>query len=105
VPDELKIDFGDGVSALDRAERAIVLMFDGAIAELLRMGYRRDFDHITVVVDADAPYVEMRGEPVYGLSFVTEGTVISIQGHWLKRPRKRSWIRRWLSKEYRAGAS
>lgn len=109
MADELKIDFGDGVSALDRANRAIVLMLDGAIAELIELGYRRDFDHITLTVDPqdpmEGPGVLVRGELVYALSFVNEGGIISIQGHWVKRPARRRWYQRIFARRYRAGAS
>lgn len=106
MADELKVDFGDGVSALDRTLRACVLMLDGAIGELIRLGYRRDLDHITIVWDEDdLPNLEMRGERVYSLDTQVEGTVVSIQGHWVSRPRARSWIRRLLTRRYRARAA
>jgi hypothetical protein len=106
MSDELKIDFGDGVSALDRTLRAVVFMIDGAIGELIKLGYRRDLDHITVVMPDDGlPGLEMRGERVYEVLAVPVPPVVSIQGHWVKRPPHRTWLRRWFTRRYRAGAT
>lgn len=107
MADELKIDFGDGVSALDRANRAIVLMLANAITRLEELGYDRTFDHITISVTEDErPCVQMRGELVFDIDFAPGEGAISIQGVWQGLPiRKRSWLRKLFSRRYRAGAA
>ena len=104
----MKIDFGDGVSAIDRLTRAIVLIAAQAIAELERLGYERDYDMITVdSSDGELPDgVAMRGKWVFQLTLAAhDDGQIHVDGLWLKKPRRRTFIGKFLSRKYDAGAS
>ncbi len=94
--DNLKIDFGDGVSALDRAMRSIVMIADSAISELLEMGYDRDKDDITIDSDPDDPlpmFIRFRNKKVFRMNIVKEddGRICFI-GEWLSRPKKKGFF-------------
>lgn len=107
MPDDLKIKWGDGVSALDRTIRALTLLIDGAMADLIALGYRRDEDMITIVTEGDEHFptwVSMRGERLFEVNFVVEepsvedgrpvaGPIV-ISGRWLRKPKKRGWFAR-----------
>lgn len=83
---ELKIDWGDGVSAIDRTMRAIVLMIGEAIEVLVRGG--TDRDDITIESDPDGvtlpAYVLLKGKRVFEVGFApgVDG-LVQIDGHWI----------------------
>lgn len=99
--DGMTFDFGDGVSALDRLMRSIVMMTDGAIGKLVDAGHRRDVDfHVKVHEDGMPLWIDLHGKRV----FIVETTVadgrIKVQGKWLVevKPRKLGFFRRLLGK-------
>lgn len=90
--DVMKVDFGDGVSALDRTLRAITLMTSQAIARLNDAGYIRDEDFSIGVHDEGLPvWIELHTKRVFEIvPEITEGQVI-IKGNWLTdlKPKKK----------------
>lgn len=99
--DHMTFDFGDGVSALDRLMRSIVMMTDGAIGKLIAQGYRRDVDIFVKVHEDGMPlWIDVAGERVFTVeTTVTDGR-ITVQGRWLQevKPRRRGIIARLLGK-------
>ena len=102
--ERLKIDFGDGVSALDRLTRAIVMVVAQAIDELTRLGYERDYDMITVASSDDEfpDAVSMRGVIVFQLLLEVHDGQIVVDGVWIKKPKRRGPVGRFFSRRYRA---
>lgn len=99
MADDLRIQFGDGVSALDRTMRGITMMVDGAMQEIVALGYDRDKDGINVaeadvVGDGMLPWwgVSFRGRIVFEISITTDP--LTVVGTWLARPVKNTWYRR-----------
>lgn len=96
--DGLKIDFGDGVSALERTMRTIVLMTSQAIARLEEAGYVRTEDYKLCVHEDGIPiWIELSGKRVWETTAsVSEGQVL-VAANWLvdvKRKRRSFWS--WL---------
>lgn len=101
--DVMRIDFGDGVSALDRVMRSITMMMAGAIAELEILGYDRNRDQIDVedpnTTDGDESgviigtlpqwHVRMRGRRVFTVEIDRIGG-LSIVGIWTDKPKKKT---------------
>jgi hypothetical protein len=93
--DVLKIDFGDGVSALDRTLRSITMIADGAIGRLL--GWTRKTVNLEIPADDPLPcYVTVRRKRVFEIKPVKydDGSIV-IQGEWIAgSPRKPTMIDR-----------
>jgi hypothetical protein len=94
--DLLKVDYGDGVSALDRVLRSITMMMDGAISELISLKYDRTKDHIDILDpnehdDNNSWYVTFRGRKVFAVTIDKEDG-LAVVGRWIDKPRKRSFI-------------
>ena len=106
MSDALKVPYGDGVSAIARTSRAIVLLTAQALEMLCEMGYRRG-RHTAVETDPEGMpvWVTLGGRRAYEVDFVLdEGTVsargLTVAGRWLIGVRRRSWpVRLW----YRIG--
>jgi hypothetical protein len=92
----LRVDWGDGVSALDRTQRAIVMATDAAIGRLLGLGYRRSEIEIRQV-DGDQPVVvelALYGEAVYRVMFIVDPRgPLGLVGQWVKQVKPRGWRR------------
>ena len=86
--DELKIDFGDGVSALDRTMRAIVLITNGAIANIEELGWRRDEINLEIGADPLPCWVLLRRKRVFEIfGEIIDGSVL-IKSRWLTKVSK-----------------
>ncbi len=106
MAEDLRIQFGDGVSALDRTMRGITMMVDGAIQEVVGLGYDRDDDGINVTTPDDGTSVlypdEIGALPTWGVSFrgttafeiSIEPAPLTVVGRWIARPPKNTWYRR-----------
>lgn len=100
MSDVMKIDFGDGVSAVDRIQRAVVMLIDQAVGRLLEMGYTRE-KHVNIEVHDDGMpvYVLLSGKRVYEIGFVIDlggGPALAIDGNWLVDVKKRGfWSKLW----------
>lgn len=118
MSDRLQVPWGDGVSAIDRTTRSIVLLTAQALDSLNEKGWRRD-RHTAIEVDPDGlpVWVTLRGKRVFELNFVIdEGEIaqhgLAVSGRWLVRVGKRAWpVRLWwwlvdrIWKKKDAGAS
>lgn len=95
--DVIKVDFGDGVSAVDRTMRAITMAADGAVGELLNLGWTRK--SVNLQIDSDNPlpcYVTLRKRPVFRIVAKAEDDGrITIQGEWLETPKGPGILDRW----------
>ena len=92
--DVLKVDFGDGVSAVDRTMRAITMALDGAIGELLKLGRTRRTVNLDVDPENPLPcFVTLKRKRVFRVWAETlpDGRV-SIRGEWLSPPKGPSII-------------
>ncbi len=88
--DVMTFDFGDGVSALDRLMRSIVMMTDGVIGKITGLGYPREEIFLKVHEDGLPLWVELNGETVFVIETTVEGTGrVSVKGKWLKEVRRR----------------
>lgn len=99
--DGLRIQFGDGVSAVDRASRAIVLLTAEALKHLDELGYVRSKHTGIEVHDEGMPvWITLRGERVFVIDFEVgdEPADISVRGRWIRPPRRRSWLSRLLGR-------
>jgi hypothetical protein len=81
----MTIDFGDGVSALDRLMRSIVMMTDGAINTLMDMGYSRDDITINVHGDGLPLWIDLKGQRVFLIESSTENDIVVVKGNWIKK--------------------
>lgn len=90
MSDHLKIDFGDGVSGLDRTLRAITMIADGAMGRLLDLGWTRKSVNLEINLDDPLPcYVTVRKKRVFEIKYVTyDDGRIHIQGEWISGPDK-----------------
>lgn len=81
----LKVDFGDGVSALDRTMRAIVMIADGAISHLTEMGWLRKSVNLEINQEDPLPcWVKLRKKRVFEIEyFVGPEGQLKIRGYWL----------------------
>lgn len=90
MADELKIDFGDGVSALDRTMRAITMIADGAIGRLLSLGWKRESINLQIPEDDPLPcYITLPVKKrVFEIKAVKydDGRIV-IQGEWIDGPK------------------
>jgi hypothetical protein len=83
----LLIDYGDGVSALDRSMRSITMATDGAIQRLVSLGWERS--KIDIELDGIDPipfWITVSGTRAYhvDLTIHDEGRRIVIVGEWLE---------------------
>lgn len=93
--DDLRFDFREGPEAIERLNRTAIMLVDGAIGEIINLGYHRDKDMVTIdFPEGDGKWmiVNMRGKAVYEVQFVVKGGRIYIVGNWVEVPRKRSWV-------------
>jgi hypothetical protein len=97
--DVMKVDYGDGVSAVDRALRTIVMITDAAVKSLESMGYHRGEGGIEIVpVPEGFPvYIQLNGKDVFIVDYALENEAVVIKGKWLKKVKKKWWkIFSWL---------
>jgi len=90
----LKVDYGDGVSALDRTLRSIVMIADAAVKDLESFGYKRGRGGIEIVPDPAEGfpvYVHLDGQEVFIVTYAVEDGSLIIKGKWLKKVKKRWW--------------
>ena len=94
--DVLKVDFGDGVSAVDRTMRAITMALDGAIGELLKLGWTRRTVNIEMDMQDPLPcHVTLKRKRVFRVWAETlDDGRVSIRGEWLQPPKGPSIIER-----------
>jgi hypothetical protein len=86
--DRMTFDFGDGVSALDRLMRSIVMMTDGAIGTLVDAGYERDTDFSVHVHEDGIPlWIDLKNKRVFLIETVVSDGQVSVHGKWLKKIR------------------
>ena len=86
--DSLKIDFGDGVSALDRTMRSITMLADGAIQRLIELGWNRKSINLEISSEDPLPcWVTLRKKRVYEVKLVPyeDGRLI-VHGEWIGDP-------------------
>ena len=88
--EHLKVDFGDGVSALDRTMRAITMIADQAVGRLLDMGWSRKTVNLQIDPNDPLPcYVTVRKKRVFEIKFVKyENGDLAVQGEWIDGPHK-----------------
>jgi hypothetical protein len=92
--DVVKVDWGDGVSALDRVMRTITMAADGAIKELINRGYDRAADHITIEQHSEDTFpvwIRCRGRRVYEINIANVDGVVAVRGSWLRLGRWARW--------------
>jgi hypothetical protein len=85
VSDKIKIDFGDGVSGLDRTMRAITLLLAEAVRTLEEQGWTRKTVNIEIDENDPLPcFVTLKGKRVYEVGFQPDdaGRLI-IAGNWI----------------------
>ncbi len=83
----MTIDFGDGVSALERVMRSITMAADGAIQRLVGLGWKRDLIDIELPDDPIPCWVTLRGKRIYEITLTRhDDDRISIHGEWLVEP-------------------
>lgn len=89
----MEVTFGDGVSAVDRSTRAIVMLTAEALRHLEELGYERD-RHVRIEVhEAGLPvWLTLRGRQVFQIDFGSGSDGLTIVGRWLVPVRKRSWF-------------
>lgn len=87
----MKIDFGDGVSALDRVMRTIVLMVAQATTQLDTLGYVRQKDYSLHVHEEGIPiWIEIKGQKVYEITYYVDDGQIYLSGDWTCKVKKKS---------------
>ncbi len=87
--ERLKIDYGDGVSALDRTMRAITFLAGEAIGRLNELGWTRKTVNLEVDPNDPLPcYVTLRKKRVYEIRHEFDGATIEIFGEWLSEPKE-----------------
>ncbi len=99
--DGMTIDFGDGVSAIERLMRSIVMMTDGAVGKLTELGYARDSIFIKVHEDGLPLWIDLNEERVFVIETTVKENRIVVQGKWLievKPHRKAGFFARLLGK-------
>ncbi len=85
--ERLRIDYGDGVSALDRTMRAITFLAGEAIGRLNELGWTRKTVNLEVNPNDPLPcYVTLRRKRVYVIKHTFEDGIIEIRGEWLIEP-------------------
>lgn len=95
--DVITIDFGDGVSALERLTRTVIMMTDGALTRLTEAGYRRDIDFSIRVHDDGMPiWIDLKGQETFMVEVTSDSSRIFVKGKWLRefKPRRRGFFAR-----------
>lgn len=85
MSDRMKIDFGDGVSGLDRTMRAITLLLSEAIGHLESLGWTRKTVNIELNQEDPLPcWVTLKGKRLFEVGFQPDdaGRLI-IVGNWI----------------------
>lgn len=87
----LRFNYGDGVSAIDRSQRAIVMLMDGAIGQAGEAGYSRD--EMQIEGDGLPLSLVIRGRHVYTIDIRRVGdTGVNLFGRWMGDLRQvRNW--------------
>ena len=85
--ERLRIDFGDGVSGLDRTMRAITFLASEAIGQLNDLGWTRKTVNLEIDPNDPLPcYVTLRRKRIYKIMHDVSDGVIEIRGVWLRKP-------------------
>jgi hypothetical protein len=89
----MKVDYGDGVSALDRTLRSIVMITDAAVKDLESLGYKRGRGGIEIVpaIEGFPVYVHLDGQEVFIVTYGVDDGSLVIKGKWLKKVKKKWW--------------
>jgi len=108
VSDGLKVQFGDGVSAVDRTSRAIVMLTAQALDHLKGLGYVRG-RHVEVDIHQDGlpVWVTLKGRRAFEIDFALGDDLpgLIVVGRWLFSPRRRWWGARlaaWVASLFRS---
>ncbi len=100
----IRVPYGDGVSAVDRTSRAIVLLTAQALRELVVRGYRRERHTKLEVHEEGLPiWVTVNGERSFVIDFELDESAmrmqgLTVQGRWLSLPPKRFILIRWWNR-------
>lgn len=91
--DGMRVDFGDGVSALERTTRSIVLMAREAMEQLKDAGYSRDEIEIVPHDEGLPVWISIKGEVVFEIVADEQDGLIFVRGNWLRKvgPKRRSF--------------
>lgn len=89
----MKVDYGDGVSALDRTLRSIVMITDAAVKDLESLGYKRGRGGIEIApaIEGFPVFVHLDGQEVFTVTYGVEDGSLVIKGKWLKKVKKKWW--------------
>src|SRR5574337_795326 len=104
MPEGIRVAYGDGVSAIDRTGRAIILQTAQALRELLVRGYRRERHTRIEMHESGLPvWVTVNGERTFVIDFELDESVmkvqgLTVQGRWLAIPPKRFVLIRWWNR-------
>lgn len=97
----MKVPFGDGVSAIDRTSRAIILLTAQALDHLRTLGWRRGrHTRIDPHPDGMPIWIVVGEERVFEIDFALDTETMQahgliVAGRWLTFPRKRPFPVRW----------
>jgi hypothetical protein len=94
--DGMQVDFGDGVSALERVTRSIVIMTSQAIEQLKEGGYDRSRVQIDVSEEGLPVSLKLDGERVFEISAVEKDGVVLVRGEWLRQIKRKRSFWDWL---------
>lgn len=92
----------NAIEEIERLNRAAILMIRAAMDHIERLGYFRE-DYSLEATDGTYPYsIILRGKPVFKVDVKTDELSsgpprIYLHGDWIKRPKHRTWFRRFLS--------
>lgn len=85
--ERLRIDFAEGVGALDRTMRAITMIAREALDRLLELGWTRNTVNLKIDPTDPLPcYITLRRKRVFVIEFVSRDGSVEIVGRWLKEP-------------------
>lgn len=85
MQDSMQVDFGDGVSALDRVTRSIVLMTSQAIEQLKDAGYPREQIQIDVADEGLPVSLKLDGRKVFEITATEQEGIVLVRGEWLSK--------------------
>lgn len=114
MSDGLKVQFGDGVSAVDRTSRAIVLLTSQALDHLVGLGYVRGKHTDIEIHEEGLPvWISLKGRRAFEIDFALGDELpgLVVVGRWLFSPPRRWWgarLFRWIVSKLRkddAGAT
>lgn len=87
---DIRVDYGDdGLTALDRIQRTVIMMLDGVLGEAIDKGYDRDTE-LHLEVDQGIPcWLQVRGVRAYEIKLRTMADDgLQVSGVWLGKLRK-----------------